>query len=93
MVALFFCFCLCFFFGKFQTDLKLAEHLTGIFVENVEPIRCVCVCVCVCVRVVFFLFLVLPFLAAPSLLAEEFLLLTSVISVIYVILYKTLYSR
>ena len=33
------------FFGKFQTDLKLAEHLTGIFVENVEPIRCVCVCV------------------------------------------------
>ena len=75
--------------GKFQTDLKLAEHLTGIFVENVEPIRCVCVCV----RVFFFLFLVLPFLAAPSLLAEEFLLLTSVISVIYVILYKTLYSR
>ena len=45
---------------------------------------------CVCVRVFFFLFLVLPFLAAPSLLAEEFLLLTSVISVIYVILYKTL---
>ena len=79
------------FFGKFQTDLKLAEHLTGIFVENVEPIRCVCVCVCA--RVFFFLFLVLPFLAAPSLLAEEFLLLSSVISVIYVILYKTLYSR
>ena len=77
------------FFGKFQTDLKLAEHLTGNFVENVEPIRCVCVCA----RVFFFLFLVLPFLAAPSLLAEEFLLLTSVISVIYVILYKTLYSR
>lgn len=80
------------FFGKFQTDLKLAEHLTGIFVENVEPIRCVCVCVCVCARFLlpFFSF---TLLAAPSLLAEEFLLLTSVISVIYVILYKTLYSR
>ena len=82
------------FCGKFQTDLKLAEHLTGIFVENVEPIRCVCVCVCVCVCARFLLpFFSFTLLAAPSLLAEEFLLLTSVISVIYVILYKTLYSR
>ena len=48
---------------------------------------------CVRVRVFFFLFVVLPFFAAPSLLAKKFLLLTSVISVIYVILYKTLYSR
>ena len=48
---------------------------------------------CVRVRVFFFLFVVLPFLAAPSLLAKEFLVLTSVINVIDVILYKTLYSR
>ena len=44
MVALFFLILFVFFFWKFQTDLKLAEHF---FVENVEPIRCVWVCVCV----------------------------------------------
>ena len=44
------------FFGKFQTDLKLAEHLTGIFVENVELIRCVCVCVCARFLLPFFSF-------------------------------------